>query len=747
MSSMRASSAALLLLLASFGRALAQPAPALEQPAKAPGGPRPRIGLVLSGGGARGAAHVGVLKVLEELHVPIDAIAGTSMGAIVGALYASGMSPAELEKALTSVDWNRALSDKSDRDLLSFRRKQDDLTLAVKVRVGLKKWKPGLPLGLIQGQKLELLLRSFTSPVATVENFDQLVYPFRAVATDLATTKPVVLGSGDLVTAMRASMSVPAIFAPVEYDNGLLIDGGVADNLPVDVARAMGVDVVIAIDIGAPLARLDQMSSAYSVNDQMITGLMRRETERQLASLRPDDISFAPDLTGFSSADFTKAAEIIPRGEKAARAAAEQLRRYALPPEEWATYRAGLKTFGPQLPRVGKVEVVQNTTLGTEYVSSLLTVVPGQKFDAAQLERDLERIYGLDLFEKVSYRLIPAGADTVDIGIDARKRAWGPDYLQFGLALRDNLENNTSFDFSLRMNRLARSRRGSEWRTDLRIGENQLLQTEYYLPLGGSRGFFLAPRAVARRESTLVLGEQDNVLGVFRRASLGGAVDVGRTLGNWGELRLGYERETGRIVPQADTVFESQQYDEGRVYLRIATDTFDAADFPRDGGVSRGELSYSAKALGATNDLGRASFSITRAHSWGTHTLNLGIEASAFADDAVATALPYTLGGFGRLSGLGTGRLVGRYLALARAMYYQRVIRISLSAIEMPVYVGGSLELGNAWLKRSEIDSASLLLHGSGFIGLDSPLGPIYFGAGLGEHRESAFFFYLGRSF
>lgn len=352
-SPLRVAAPVLLLLCSTLRVAGAQnPAPApvaVAAPVSAPERlGRPRIGLVLSGGGARGAAHVGVLKVLEEMHIPVDAIAGTSMGAIVGGLYASGMSAADIEKALTSVNWDQALTDRTSRDLLSFRRKQDDLTLAMKVRVGLKGWKPALPLGFIQGQKLELLLRTFVTPVATVQDFDKLVIPYRAVATDLATTRAVVLARGDLVTAMRSSMSVPAVFSPVEYEGGMLIDGGVADNLPVDVVRTMGVDVVIAIDIGAPLVRLDQMTSPYSVNDQMLTGLMRRETDRQIASLGPQDLVLVPDLGSFGSGDFTKAAQIIPLGEKAARAAADRLRRYALSEPEWAEYRSGRKSFSPR---------------------------------------------------------------------------------------------------------------------------------------------------------------------------------------------------------------------------------------------------------------------------------------------------------------------------------------------------------------------------------------------------------------
>lgn len=738
---------ALLLGLPFAGRSEAQTAAAapVSPAAQAELAARPRIGLVLSGGGARGAAHVGVLKVLEELRVPIDAIAGTSMGSIVGGLYCAGLSPEELTTALSGLDWSAALSDSTGRDLLSYRRKQDDLTLAVKIRVGLRGWTPSLPLGLIQGQKLEFLLRSFVLPAATVTDFDDLVVPFRAVAADLGTTHAVVIGEGDLVQAMRASMSVPGLFSPVEYAGRMLIDGGVADNLPVDVIRTMNVDVVIAVDIGAHLTTLEKMNSAYSVNDQMLTGLMRRETTRQMESLGPDDIGLIPDLGDYGSGDFAKAGEIIPLGEKAARESADRFRRYSLSEEAWRAHRAGLRSFPSIPPRITKVELVENSDLSAEYVQSLVTVEPGKSLDLAQLEKDIQRIYGLDMFEKVSYQIGFGGPQGDNLRIDARKRSWGPDYVQFGLALRDNLEGKSAFDFLFRLNKLAVSETGAEWRTDLRIGERQLLQSEYYQPFGGVRGLFVAPRITLRREPILLLDRQAGESHIYRLGTYGGAFDVGHAFDNWGELRLGIERFAGNAESVASGL-PSFDYDEGRVYAVLGIDTYDNASFPREGLLARAELSYSAESLGATDDLGRARLGINKPLTWGMHTITFGMEAAGFFDDT-KIAEPYQLGGFGRLSGLGEGRLIGRYTAIARAVYSMELKRIMLSAIKMPVYVGGTVEVGNAWMTKDEVKEGELQVHTGLYIGVDSPLGPVYLGGGWGEQNEKAFYFFLGRTF
>ncbi len=263
-----------------------------------PAGPphRPRIGLVLSGGGARGAAHIGVLEVLDELHIPVDAIAGTSMGAVVGGLYASGLSAKEIAVVASSLNWQDAFHDRPPRTELTFRRKEEDESFLVNFPLGVRDWRFQLPKGLIKGQSLEMMLRRLTLPVATTTSFDNLPTRFRAVATDLATGEPVVMNSGDLASAMRASLSAPGLFVPVERDGRVLVDGGVADNLPIDVARTMDVDILIVVNVGSPLFARDRLGNATAISNQMLSILIRRDATRQLATLTPSDILISPAL-------------------------------------------------------------------------------------------------------------------------------------------------------------------------------------------------------------------------------------------------------------------------------------------------------------------------------------------------------------------------------------------------------------------------------------------------------------------
>src|SRR6187455_2976813 len=273
-------------------------------PQREPG--RLRIGLVLSGGGARGAAHIGVLKVLEENHVPVDAIAGTSMGAVVGGLYASGLSAADIERVMTSVDWQDAFRDRPARADLNFRRKLEDQTYLVKFPLGLKGGEFRLPRGLVQGQKLTQILRGLTLPVAPIADFDDLAIPFRAVATDIVTGDRVVLDHGDLTTAMRASLSAPGVFTPVESEGRMLVDGGLSSNLPVDVAREMGVDVLIVVDCGFPLLERGKLDSVATVTNQMLAILIRHNATEQRKTLGAQDVIIDPALGDFSSLDFTE---------------------------------------------------------------------------------------------------------------------------------------------------------------------------------------------------------------------------------------------------------------------------------------------------------------------------------------------------------------------------------------------------------------------------------------------------------
>ena len=280
--------------------------------------PGERIGLVLGGGGARGAAHIGILKVLEREHIPIHAIAGTSVGAIIGALYASGHSPEEIEKAIGSLDWAELFRDETGRELSPMRQKETDLGNLANVEIGVANGHLNFPNTMVRGQKIDLLLRSWFLGRGEMRSFDELPIPFRCVATDIGLVKPVVFSSGDLALAVRASVAVPGAFAPVHYDGKVLVDGGIVDNVPIDLVRAMGVDRVIVVDVSAPLEPAEEVSTGPEILLQVITGLMMARTEQQLADISPRDLLVRPELGDLGSAGFRDVAKGIALGEQAA---------------------------------------------------------------------------------------------------------------------------------------------------------------------------------------------------------------------------------------------------------------------------------------------------------------------------------------------------------------------------------------------------------------------------------------------
>src|ERR1700676_1810860 len=397
---------------------------------------RPRICLVLSGGGARGMAHIGVLKVLEELKVPIDCIAGTSMGAVVGGLYASGMTAAQIDTTIRSMDWQEAFRDAPPRRDLAFRRKQDHRNFLVRLPLGLKHGQILLPKGFIQGQKLQETLRQLTLPFSNSTDFDLLPTPFRAVATDLESGNAVLMEKGDLAIAMRASMSAPGVFAPVELNGRLLVDGGLAANLPINVARAMHADILIVSDVSFPLQPRAALDSALSISRQMLAILLRKDSDRQRGSLSPQDILIEPNLGSAAATDFTAPASIIAGGEAAGREATAALYVYSVDDTAYREYLARRATREPGRPLIQFVRVDEQSKRYEKTIVAEMKPLLGKPLDLDQVGKHITDLYGLGNFETLDYSLVEqrtgtgttsgtAGGDQESgLEVRARRKSW-----------------------------------------------------------------------------------------------------------------------------------------------------------------------------------------------------------------------------------------------------------------------------------------------------------------------------------
>ncbi|MEZ4386948.1 MAG: patatin-like phospholipase family protein [Candidatus Krumholzibacteriia bacterium] len=385
-----------------------------------PAAQRPRIGLVLSGGGARGAAHIGVLAVLEELRIPVDAIAGTSMGAIVGGLYASGMSPDEMQAAIAAIDWRSVFDDAPPRQDRSFRRKEDQYDPLFALELGWTGRRMLLPSGLIAGQKLDIILRELVLNTYDITDFDRLPVRYRAVAADLADGQAVVLRRGDLVQAMRASMAIPGAFTPVDLDGHQLVDGGMAKNLPVDVVRGMGVDIVIAVDIGTPVGMLDGSESLLGVVRRTLDVLSKANVGEQKKLLTDRDLLLEPDLGTIETASFDRLGEAVAVGRRAAEARAADLSRFSVSEAEYAALRACQRRPRLADPMVDRIVVGGNRRVPARMIERRMTTQAGRPLDLGRLRRDLTDIYRVGEFARVDARLTRADSSNT-LEIDARR--------------------------------------------------------------------------------------------------------------------------------------------------------------------------------------------------------------------------------------------------------------------------------------------------------------------------------------
>jgi NTE family protein len=711
---------------------------------------RPRIGLVLGGGGARGAAHIGVLKVLEENRIPVDAIAGTSVGAIIGGMYASGMPVSEIEREILAIDWKEVFTDDTARPDLSFRRKEDDYDFLIKFDVGITGNGFATPKGLIQGQKIMAFLRRVTLPVYNIRDFDRLPTPYRALATDLVTGQPVALGSGDLAAAMRASMAVPGIFEPVKLDGHLLVDGGLHGNLPIQVMRDMGVDVIIAVDVGYPLQDDQGFSTAFDVTNQTLNILINNETERGKALLKKNvDVLLELSLEGIDSSDFLQVGKAVAMGYQSASTQASKFKALALPEAEYQRYltHRGVRQRGS--PVIRRVDIEKDSVVSDQYIRAVVGTKTGHPLNPAQLAQDVSRIYGLGLFESVDAHLIEDKGDAI-LNINTRRKSWGPHYLNLGLGLQNDFEGGSDFEVSTRYTQTEINALAAEWRVDAKVGADSGIATEFYQPLSPGSPFFLAPH-IGFNEQQLDMFDGSARIAELRLSEGAAGLDAGRELGNWGELRLGLRRGRGysrlRVGDVSDPALQDSDYEIGQYSLRFAYDRLDNVRFPREGvrWLVRGQ--FSRDDFGADDEYDLYQVDYLKAATFGRHTF-LGIldAGTKRHDEDSGLQDVFRLGGFLNLSGLQAGQLTGNHFALGSLVYYYQLTSED-SLFSMPVYLGSSLELGNTWQSTSQIDLDSAIAAASVMVGMDTLLGPLYIAFGSTEEGDKALYFFLGQGF
>ncbi|NOQ69680.1 MAG: hypothetical protein GQ573_06215 [Gammaproteobacteria bacterium] len=703
---------------------------------------RPKIGLVLSGGGARGFAHIGVLKVLEDNNVPIDYIVGTSMGSIIGGLYAIGLTPEEIEHNVKAIAWDKVFDDFAYREYKTFRRKQDDFDFFNIHRVGINENGLQLSPGLIEGQQIELALDRLAYPGFHINDYDELRIPFRAVATDIATGEPFVIKNGNLARAMRASMSIPGALPPVTIDNTLLVDGGIANNIPINIVRDMGADSVIVVDVSAPLSGKEDIRSSVDVTGQLTTILTRRIADIQLKTLKDGDVLIIPGETEISSSDFEKHPELIKAGEISATEQLKAIQKLSLSYEAYSDNVASLPVVANKQPIISFIEIKNKTDLSDEVMQVRIHQKIGEPLDITQLEEDLSYIYGLDFSSSVVYSLEKRDAKTGLI-IYVRDREWAHSYLQFGLSIKSesDLGSFTNFDIAYTKHNL--NSLAGEFRATAGLGSEPEISAEIYQPLNVNLDFFVAAKTGI--DTTIfpnVINTHVDSIERFHRSYLD--LSAGKIFKQTTQINLGLRHNEGRTVTiSGNSLFSDGNFREGFFYVRWFHDSLDNLSFPNSGIFGGIGFQSSQEKLGADSDYEQLQLLLSGAGTYKRYTVfSRAIIETTINENAPFNAL-YRRGGFLELSGTIERELAGQHFGLIEAAFYRRLGDYTF----LPIYSGFSVEAGGAWNRYENINSENTTIAGSLFIGADTFIGPLYFAFGFNDNGQQALYFNLGQTF
>jgi NTE family protein len=717
----------------------------------APRATRPKIGLALGGGSAKGLAHIGVLRWFEEHHVPVDLISGTSMGGLVGGTYATGLSPAELAALMKGTDWDLMFLSDSPFKYKTFRRKQDKRAYPSQLEFGLK---GGLsaPAGLNPGQQVALMLDRIALPYYDVESFDELPTPFRCVATDLKTAEIVVLSKGRLATAMRATMSLPALFAPVSDGDRLLVDGGTLNNIPADVVRAMGADVVIAVDVSAETnLEKQERETLFSTLGKTIATMMDAGTKRALASA---DLIIDPDLTGLGSLSWRESEALAARGYQAAEKMAPTLLKYAVGDDEYRALAAARQARRrTSLPVPTAIEVVGVPLIEQEYIKAELSENIGKPLDADRIARGILRIDGSDRYEYLTYR-VASGPNGPGLLVTARAKGYGPPFLAIGTELSNVDSSNFAVNLSGRVTMYDVLGRASELRLDGVLGTRQRAAAEVYLPVAGSR-VFLAPRGYFDR-SLRNSYEADKLVGEYRVRRTGAGVSVGVNAGRNVEFRAGYDiakvQGTVRVgSPDLPEASGTERY----ASVQAVYDGQNSPIVPSKGlflsGSLRRYLSAPTITVGSAapitlrnpdrywqGDLVASLF--VKVHGQDRVFTRVGA-GSSFGD--VPLFNRFSLGGPLRMTAFNNDELRGANYLSATGGYLRRVGRLP-DVIGGNVYIGSWLEAGSAFDRWN-----TAVWHGDAALGvvMETLVGPVFAGGGVGFDGHGRFYVGIGPLF
>ncbi|MCG9540554.1 patatin-like phospholipase family protein [Vibrio parahaemolyticus] len=732
---------------------------------------RPKVAVVLAGGGAKGAAHIGVLKALEEIHIPVDIITGTSMGAYVGGLYATGMSADEIESFIYSVDWNSGYRDRVDRSQRRVRDKEYEDRYQITTDLGLRFGEVRAPTGVVQGQNMLRVLRETTGNLGRFDSFDELAIPYRSVATDILELDEVVIGNGYLVDAMMASMSVPGALPPYKLNGHMLVDGGVVNNMPVDVARAMGADVVIAVDISTDYKTEDDFTGLFTVADQLSNYLVRRSTQQQVETLQEHDVYIRPNVGQMETVEFDKMPWAFQSGYDITREMESKLAGLRLSNAEYQKYIDHKQEVRKKLVYgddrvVDEIVIVNNTHYSDVLLTNRLELETGRKIETAEIEKAVENLYALDRFELITYHFEEVDGSNLLV-FDVNEKSWGPNYLNFRFFLEDDFDTDSQYGIGMSTNFTNLNSHGAEMALNVEMGTDKLIEAELYSPVLSSQEFFVAGKVAYSSEGrNLPVSDDDSSLSSVNDflpvsyTEFVSEIAIGIQPTLWQELRLGGRYSSGSIELSTLASVGNLDFERRGLFANYRLDTLDDFAFPTRGLLV--DLEYLVSHDTSPEEIGQSKpkdivedtvYEIDArfkgAMSYQRHTL-VGQAEYSFVQskNSSITLDPRELGGFLHLSGIPRNSLIGQNLFFSSLVYRYKWFDNDFGLFEAPVYVGASLEHGGTWSDNDlKLNEAPLYNAASIFFGVDSPIGPIMLAYGRTEQDMEAVYLIVGTSF
>ncbi len=705
---------------------------------------RPRVGLVLGGGGARGGAHLGVLEVLEELRVPVDCIAGTSMGALAGGAYAAGIAPADIIALVGRTDWITMFDDTAGRQAVNLRRKGIDDRFYSGLELGVSRQGLRFREGALAGEKLKLFFNQLVRSEFGERSIEDLALPLAIIGTDIGNGERVAIRKGNLTSAMRASMSVPGLMAPVPREGRKLVDGGLTDNLPVaEVKSLCGADIVIAVNVGSPLLKPEQVTGVVTVLGQVVNLLTEQNVEKSKALLTPRDIYIQPDLGDITATEFTRQVEAAERGRLAARAAQAELGRLSRPQREYLAWRDKVRASAREAPAIiDKVEIAETRFVNPQTLRGGIRQKEGEPLDAKALATDLVTEYSQGDLHSLDYSVVREHDKTI-LRITPIEKPWGPDYLRFGLGLASDFRSESSYNFRALYRRTWLNPLGAEWLAGAQIGSVQSVNTEFYQPLDRRHRTFLRASASSGLRKLPLFFEGDR-LAVYRIQENRVGLDAGVNIGVHGQASLGWTgRSIGSVLDTGIDLVPNLSQRVGGPTATVAIDTYDQPYFPTQGiklDVTHFDATRVSDGLGPYS---RSEARFGAALSYGGFVVLTGLEGGTALKGTLPLADAFTLGGPRRMTGFAYDQLLGGDYMFGRLETQYR-LNFASPLYGITLIAGLTAETARMNKPLTETSLRGWQRSFGAYLAANTFLGPVYLGIADAKNGRGRVYLFIG---